>query len=131
MTCDVEHARCNQAGGAAQAAWVFIARERAKLPLVSVGGEVEVGGKDTCPDLKSQCPAESTCCQMQSGAYGCCPYANAVCCSDKLHCCPGGSTCDLTTGSCSSSGEEKLSSKDKQGYSKNDIPFPFLDPGRL
>jgi len=27
-----------------------------------------------CPDGTSTCPAGSTCCQMESGGYGCCPY---------------------------------------------------------
>ncbi|XP_018592009.1 progranulin-like isoform X2 [Scleropages formosus] len=49
----------------------------------------------TCPDGKSQCPEGTTCCQMTSGSYGCCPFPNAVCCTDHLHCCPGNTTCDL------------------------------------
>jgi len=27
-------------------------------------------------------------------------WLQAVCCSDKLHCCPSGSTCDLEAGTC-------------------------------
>lgn len=48
----------------------------------------------------SQCPNGSTCCLLAGGQYGCCPYGNATCCSDKLHCCPESYTCDLTSGAC-------------------------------
>ena len=42
-----------------------------------------------CPD-GVECPDESTCCELGTGAYGCCPFPDAVCCSDHLHCCPAG-----------------------------------------
>lgn len=35
-------------------------------------GSVKTSEK--CPDHKSECPSETTCCQMQSGLYGCCPF---------------------------------------------------------
>ncbi|XP_057682996.1 granulin b [Corythoichthys intestinalis] len=53
-----------------------------------------------CPDKRSTCPDETTCCQMSSGEYGCCPMPDATCCSDKLHCCPHGTVCNLTAGTC-------------------------------
>eukprot|EP00163_Fabomonas_tropica_P019380 TRINITY_DN33_c0_g1_i14.p2 TRINITY_DN33_c0_g1~~TRINITY_DN33_c0_g1_i14.p2 ORF type:complete len:188 (-),score=29.28 TRINITY_DN33_c0_g1_i14:118-681(-) len=56
-------------------------------------------GEVACAD-GSQCPEGSTCCQTQSGGYGCCPYPNADCCSDKEHCCPGGYQCDVSAGTC-------------------------------
>ena len=46
-----------------------------------------------CPDA-STCPGEETCCVLASGEYGCCPFSDATCCSDKLHCCPKGYTCN-------------------------------------
>ena len=52
-----------------------------------------------CPD-QSLCPLDNTCCMHASGGYGCCPNLNAVCCSDGLHCCPEGYTCDLSNGKC-------------------------------
>jgi hypothetical protein len=48
----------------------------------------------------SSCPDGSTCCALNSGGYGCCPYADATCCSDGQHCCPNGYTCDLSKGQC-------------------------------
>lgn len=46
-----------------------------------------------CPGGRSQCPDGNTCCPIGGGEYGCCPQPNAVCCSDKKHCCPSGYTC--------------------------------------
>ncbi|XP_023930792.1 multiple epidermal growth factor-like domains protein 6 [Lingula anatina] len=53
-----------------------------------------------CPDGGS-CPNDNTCCLLATGRYGCCPLPEAVCCSDHIHCCPEGYTCDLRTGTCS------------------------------
>ena len=49
----------------------------------------------TCPDGCTQCGSGSTCCLQSSGRYGCCPYQDATCCSDYIHCCPYGYTCNL------------------------------------
>ena len=43
------------------------------------------------------CPDGNTCCRLPSGQWGCCPSPNAVCCSDRLHCCPHGYTCTSTS----------------------------------
>ena len=53
----------------------------------------------TCKD-GSTCPGTTTCCMSPQGAVGCCPYENATCCTDGLHCCPNGYTCDLSKGQC-------------------------------
>lgn len=29
-----------------------------------------------CPDAQTQCPDDSTCCELPSGKYGCCPMPN-------------------------------------------------------
>ncbi|CAN8017220.1 unnamed protein product [Ixodes persulcatus] len=52
-----------------------------------------------CPDGGS-CPDGQTCCQIQGGSYGCCPYEDATCCSDDVHCCPSGYECDTSATSC-------------------------------
>lgn len=58
-----------------------------------------------------------TCCPTASGSFGCCPYANASCCSDKvislskrkekkrnfeikIHCCANGYSCDDSGNRC-------------------------------
>ena len=38
-----------------------------------------------CPGGQLTCSTSQTCCQMQSGNYGCCPFPNAVCCSDGIY----------------------------------------------
>ena len=53
-----------------------------------------------CPDGSSECPDGNTCCKLASGEYGCCPLPKAVCCSDHVHCCPNGYTCDVSAGTC-------------------------------
>lgn len=51
----------------------------------------------------SECVDGQTCCVMGNNKEGCCPLSNAVCCSDKKHCCPeghfcqGGGTCTTLT----------------------------------
>ena len=51
------------------------------------------------------CLDGQTCCRLASGQWGCCPYPNAVCCSDGQHCCPNGYTCDVSSGHCTKSRE--------------------------
>lgn len=51
-------------------------------------------------DPTTSCPDKTTCCRLPSGEWGCCPIEQAVCCSDHLHCCPSGYTCDVTSETC-------------------------------
>ena len=53
-----------------------------------------------CPDQKSECGDNSTCCMLDSGVYGCCPISNAECCEDRVHCCPEGYSCNTGAGTC-------------------------------
>ncbi|XP_034425893.1 granulin b isoform X2 [Hippoglossus hippoglossus] len=65
-----------------------------------------------CPDKVAVCPDQTTCCEMDSGSYGCCPMPNAVCCSDHIHCCPEETTCDLQHSTCvSTRGDAIMASK--------------------
>jgi hypothetical protein len=45
----------------------------------------------------SFCPGIQTCC-LTSHGVGCCPYPDANCCGDGVHCCPNGYIC--YTGGC-------------------------------
>ncbi|XP_068932217.1 progranulin isoform X4 [Petaurus breviceps papuanus] len=63
-----------------------------KLPAETVQ-EVKCDGEMSCPD-------GNTCCRLQSGSWGCCPFPEAVCCEDHIHCCPHGYTCDTEAGQC-------------------------------
>jgi len=40
----------------------------------------------------SYCPGLQTCCLAMYGV-GCCPYEDAICCGDGIHCCPNGFIC--------------------------------------
>ncbi|KAK7919440.1 hypothetical protein WMY93_010724 [Mugilogobius chulae] len=53
-----------------------------------------------CPDMVSECPDETTCCELPDSSWGCCPLVKAVCCEDKTHCCPQGTECDLVHSKC-------------------------------
>ncbi|CAF3466975.1 unnamed protein product [Rotaria socialis] len=65
-TCDVEHSRCQKG--------------------------FENSYDILCPDHEMSCSDGETCCQLQSGEYGCCPLPNAVCCNEKSIC-PEETTC--------------------------------------
>ncbi|KHN88158.1 Granulin, partial [Toxocara canis] len=55
-----------------------------------------------CPDHRTKCDDDATCCALGQGRYGCCPMPDAVCCEDHLHCCPEGTECDVEHGMCHS-----------------------------
>lgn len=44
-------------------------------------------------DATYACSDNNTCCRLNTGGWGCCPYVNAVCCSTINRCCPSGSYC--------------------------------------
>ncbi|XP_068274823.1 progranulin [Nyctibius grandis] len=71
----------------------------------------------TCPDGQSECPDNATCCVTTSGAWGCCPMPQALCCADKVHCCPHATICDLAHGRC-------LSPRGDTGDTPLGTPFP-------
>uniref|UniRef100_A0A2P2I181 Granulins-like n=1 Tax=Hirondellea gigas TaxID=1518452 RepID=A0A2P2I181_9CRUS len=69
------------------------------LPLTSITAK-----KILCPDNQMKCLDTNTCCILPGGqSYGCCPFANGVCCADRIHCCPNGKSCDEKNGRCSNS----------------------------
>ncbi|CAF1075057.1 unnamed protein product, partial [Didymodactylos carnosus] len=53
-----------------------------------------------CPDEKSFCPDDTTCCILKEGGYGCCPFGSATCCADKIHCCSHDYSCDKSGSRC-------------------------------
>ena len=77
-----------------------------------------------CPD-GGQCSDGDTCCQTSSGAYGCCPQPNAVCCSDGKHCCPEGYQCDLADNTCTKGGiKEKVTLQELVTKAVANVPCP-------
>ncbi|XP_029505942.1 progranulin-like [Oncorhynchus nerka] len=51
-------------------------------------------------DTQNRCPEGSSCCQLSTGQWGCCPLRKAVCCGDDEHCCPQGYSCNMGSGTC-------------------------------
>ncbi|CAL8308480.1 unnamed protein product [Boreogadus saida] len=95
--CDLSHSRCVSAGlGSVPLLEKLPARRRTEV------------GSASCPGGKSRCPKGYTCCQLDTGVYGCCPHPKAVCCSDQLHCCPANTTCDMEHERCLSGEGEAL-----------------------
>ncbi|XP_074659411.1 uncharacterized protein LOC141912098 isoform X2 [Tubulanus polymorphus] len=89
-TCDTPRGKCNPGKlSFAVATKIASARSNEMRPSNVI-----------CPGGQASCPTGSTCCKLSSGQYGCCPIPNAVCCNDHLHCCPSGTTCDVTAGKC-------------------------------
>ncbi|XP_023377317.1 granulins isoform X3 [Pteropus vampyrus] len=86
-TCDLARARCLTATGTYPLAKKIPAQRTNRAGVM-------------CPDARSQCPDGSTCCELPTGTYGCCPMPNAICCSDHLHCCPQDTVCDLALSKC-------------------------------
>ncbi|XP_040392928.1 progranulin isoform X6 [Cygnus olor] len=84
-TCDPQGGTCLQGG--VRLPWL------SKTPARGRGGDVKCDDETSCPD-------GSTCCRLSSGAWGCCPLEQAVCCKDHQHCCPRGYTCNVATQSC-------------------------------
>ncbi|KAJ8284443.1 hypothetical protein COCON_G00032930 [Conger conger] len=111
--CDLEHSKCVPPSGKPVPMWEkFPARRReAWEDRADAVNTTAV----TCPDGKSRCPDHSTCCTQTGGSYGCCPFPDALCCSDRLHCCPAGTRCDLEHGTCRQ--EERPPAPPRDGYS--------------
>ncbi|XP_042330979.1 progranulin isoform X2 [Sceloporus undulatus] len=91
-SCDLAHERCFSASQEWALSKKFPAKKKALV--------LSLAEKNICPGKRSSCPDVATCCLLPTGQYGCCPLQNAVCCSDHLHCCPQGTTCDLSHSKC-------------------------------
>uniref|UniRef100_UPI00358FDB5B progranulin-like n=1 Tax=Myxine glutinosa TaxID=7769 RepID=UPI00358FDB5B len=48
----------------------------------------------------TRCTDDQTCCELENGTYGCCPFKEGVCCPDKKTCCPVGTQCEPRTKTC-------------------------------
>ncbi|EDM06207.1 granulin, isoform CRA_c [Rattus norvegicus] len=91
-SCDLVHTRCISPTGTHPLL--------KKFPAQRTNRAVAFPFSVVCPDAKTQCPDDSTCCELPTGKYGCCPMPNAICCSDHLHCCPQDTVCDLIQSKC-------------------------------
>ncbi|XP_029013949.1 granulin a [Betta splendens] len=68
-----------------------------KLPVIP---RQNVEARNVPCNSTASCPDGTTCCKTKTGDWACCPLPEAVCCNDHEHCCPSGTTCDLTTVTC-------------------------------
>ncbi|XP_010864960.4 granulin b isoform X1 [Esox lucius] len=114
-TCDLVHSKCVSP---TLGTFPMSKKVPSRKKQTAVGGQTVTspGGKGVCPD-------GFTCCQQPSGEYGCCPYLEAVCCSDLLHCCPGNTTCDMEREMCISS-DTKTPLAKKIPATPNDVECP-------
>ncbi|TKS89394.1 Granulins Proepithelin [Collichthys lucidus] len=116
--CDLVHARC--------------VNETVSLPWMRRVPTKQLSGVKAviCPDQMSECPDDTTCCQLVDGSWGCCPFAKAVCCEDKLHCCPEGTKCDISHSRCVSASLgsfpmlEKLPARRRENKSVSSVTCP-------
>ena len=108
LSCDLKAGRCVGPGYALLL--VRLAEKDTEPGLVTSVPRVprvprvpgNVTARQFCPNHEDTCEEDQTCCPLPSGDFGCCPLGrDAVCCSDKQHCCPHNTVCNLDEGSCS------------------------------
>ncbi|XP_037544522.1 granulin a [Nematolebias whitei] len=66
---------------------------------VIYGALLVLVGADECPDA-GRCKEGQTCCSSPTNGYECCPFDQAECCEDHVHCCPAWTLCDAAASSC-------------------------------
>ena len=71
-TCDSTSGMCQSVTNSLTISWHLLHRRSA---IVALKRENDV----QCPD-KSFCEDKTTCCEQESGGYGCCPYPQVCCC---------------------------------------------------
>ncbi|XP_053474226.1 granulin a [Ictalurus furcatus] len=100
MLCEVKDSRCTNATHSLPWAERFPSEHSGLVnkPVLAV----------LCADGISECPVETSCCETADGGWGCCPMPRAVCCDDKVHCCPEDSVCDVNNAKCMSSTNHEL-----------------------
>ncbi|XP_051745681.1 granulin a isoform X40 [Ctenopharyngodon idella] len=89
-TCNVAAGSCDDPSGSSP--WLE------KVPARPRAGQRST--KNMNCDSSHICPESNTCCKNIDGDWGCCPLPEAVCCRDRFHCCPHGTTCNLVTLTC-------------------------------
>jgi len=69
-TCDLSSGTCNKD------------QHSMSWNAMTVRNVDKSSSNDDCPGGKQSCPDNNTCCQLQSGDYGCCPYPQVLVTSD-------------------------------------------------
>lgn len=99
--CDLVHAKCTNKTVSLPWMTRLPAKQAPLVPQLAEGVKAII-----CPDQESECPDDTTCCQLRDYSWGCCPLKKAVCCEDKSHCCPEGTKCDIRHSRCVSASLE-------------------------
>lgn len=99
--CDLEHLTCvKRSDNSLFLSSIYNINVTETEPKVTLVEIIELQDDFlTCPNSNFQCLKGQSCCETLDG-WGCCPTENAICCGDGEHCCPQGSTCDITTATC-------------------------------
>ncbi|XP_063725078.1 uncharacterized protein LOC134853073 isoform X2 [Symsagittifera roscoffensis] len=107
------------------------------LPLLIEALEQDLDPQTVCTEVKL-CPDDSSklngtqtaCVGTLCSPEACCPLSDAVCCSDKLHCCPHGYSCSSDGGYCMQSGERKNSKPEPKVEEKYNDVIKSVSRGR-
>lgn len=100
-----------------------------KLPATTASDDEADPSAPQC-DSNTRCPEHATCCQLETGEWGCCPLRHAVCCPDRKHCCPGGYGCNLASHTCVKLQTLPLTAVDPPAPQPRPQPQPRPGPGR-
>ncbi|MBN3312902.1 GRN protein, partial [Atractosteus spatula] len=104
--CCEDHAHCCPQGTTCDLAAGYCKSSTQSVPWLEkvpakMGEPIGPGGdKGVKCDPETSCAAGTTCCQLPTGKWGCCPLVKGVCCSDHEHCCPQGYSCNIKAGTC-------------------------------
>ena len=104
MKCDIRAGRC--VGHSYNLLLAKLKQGSAKgnhniIKMSAIKSNSTVADRKFCPNHSFSCEEDQTCCPLQNGEYGCCPFgSDAVCCEDKQHCCPHQTVCDVQEGTC-------------------------------
>ncbi|XP_041040200.1 protein FAM133 isoform X3 [Carcharodon carcharias] len=88
--CDIQRLRCIMDSNSIP--WLI--KKPAQIVSEDLQNSLSSDGPLVYCDDTHVCKAGSTCCKMWSKEWGCCPFPNAHCCWDGLHCCPRFHYCD-------------------------------------
>lgn len=78
-------------------------------PMFPLAYNLNVSWTQTCPGGKTACANSETCCLLEDQGYGCCPFQDGVCCSDRQSCCPHHTKCNVAEGTCENYSHQKVS----------------------
>ncbi|XP_078395058.1 protein FAM133 isoform X2 [Cetorhinus maximus] len=88
--CDIQRLRCIMDSNSIP----WLVKKPAQIVSEDLQNNLSSDGPLVYCDDTHVCKAGSTCCKMWSKGWGCCPFPNAHCCWDGLHCCPRFHYCD-------------------------------------